>query len=345
MANNYNGKHICKNHPKVSNKGALILASIALASSLSVFALKKDNSKIEIKPTVDYTTIANIDLDSILSSLKSKYILIDEYGTTFEGLVFEYFSDQLDGLNNQEKSIKISSLLNDSNLETNIINYVFTNSPLPIKTYNFKDNPNIVNNINNVLSNVELMNYIHEYATTYGENEGKIIAMIAQNASGFINDKNPMGAGNKWYNLDSNYSVFNYDTNKNQKIQNLEKKDINGLKEAILYNILVSQSSVKQAGGNGIEAISYFKFGPNLLNLSDEEEISIQNTTDEILSYLSYYFKRNSFTLTTNYTLNEDNMRTFNERVQSKEYTYYVINDVINNLSIALNQNYNKNLS
>ena len=350
MANNYNGKHICKNHPKVNNKGTIILASLVLASSLSIFAINKDNEEMDIKnisnSEISYVTEA--DFTSILSSLKSKYILTDEYGLTYEGLVASYFESQLSGIPNEEINKKLTLLLQDSDIETKIFNYVVTNSPVPIKLFNYKDSSNMKSNLDLVLNNQELMDYIHTYAPIYGEDEGKIISIIAQNldnTNGRIDYKNPMGVGNKWYHLDSKYSVYNYSKNENEKITPITEKNIVNLNGGILYNIIVSQSSIKQAGGNGIEALSHLKFGPNLLTLNNEEKETVLNVTDEILSYLSIYYKRNSFNLTTNYTLDPDNIHVTTERVQSREYTYYVINDFINNLSISLNQDYNKTLN
>lgn len=350
MANNYNGRHVCKNHPKVNNKGTIILASLVLASSLSIFAINKDNEEMDIKNVYnsEISYVNEVDFSSILSSLKSKYILTDEYGLTFEGLVSSYFESQLSGIPNEEINKNLALLLHDSDIETKIFNYVVTNSPVPIKLYNYKDSSNMRVNLDKVLNNQELMDYIDTYSPIYGEDKGKIISIIAQNlenTNGRIDYKNPMGAGNKWYHLDSKYSVYNYSTNENEKINPINEKNIVNLKGGILYNIIISQSSIKQAGGDGIEALSHLKFGPNLLTLTDEEKETALNVTDEILSYLSIYFKRNSFNLTTNYTLNPDNTHVTTERVQSREYTYYVINDFINNLRITLNQDYNKTLN
>lgn len=331
----YNGKHNLKNHPKTKIKPVpIVLATLSLVGVLKVNALLRKDDDIDLSPSqrID-STITTYTLDNVLNNLKSKYFLSDEYGLTFEGLLFEFFESKVTDLTSLEE------LLSSKDLEEQISSYILTKSPLPIRMYKDSNNEEIISNLSIITSNTELMALINKLSLTYGIDEGLIIASIAHNiTNGIIDTKNPMGIGDMWFNLDSKYTIYNYSLDEPETIVPLERNRSYSLEKALRYNIIITQSSIKQASGDSIEAISYLKYGPNLIHINQNEKDKLLTITNEILTYLNYYHKRNSYNLTTYYTLNKDNKSKKVERVQSQEYTEHLYNEIITSLT-----NYYKN--
>ena len=341
----YNGKHNLQNHPKVTIKTKpFILATLALLGVLKLNSLLKKDDPIELDLTnkEGLELVINQDnIDNIFSNLKSKYILSDDYGLTFEGLLYDFFETKFNGLNDNEKEIIIEELLKNKDLEEIMSHYIKAKSTLPIRMYHFTTSPEAQNNLSIITSNNELMSLINRLSLTYGIDEGIVVSCIAQNmTNGIIDHTNPMGIGDKWYNLDSTYTVYNYSLDEPEAIQKIEKSRIKSLEEALKYNIIIVQSSIKQSSGDSIEALSYLKYGPSLIKMNAKESEELKKSTDEILSYLSYYRKRNSFNLTTYYTLNKDNKNRKVERVQAFEYTDYLYNELLDNLTNWYRNNY-----
>ena len=339
----YNGKHSVQNHPKVNIKpGPIILATLTLVGILKANSLLKKDNEIDLSPKgrID-STVSKQTIDSIINSLKDKYHLSDDYGLTFEGLLYDFFENKFNGLNDNEKEIILEELLKSKDLEELISHYIKSKSSLPIRMYNFIDNPEAKVNIKIITTNESLMSLIDKLSLTYGIDKGLIISCIAQNMTGGLIDKqNPMGIGEKWYNLDSTYTIYNYSLDGPETIEKIEKSDIKTLEEALKYNIIIAQSSIKQSSGDSIEALSYLKYGPTLVRINTKESEEVKKATDEILSILSFYYKRNSFNLTTYYTLNKDNKSKKIERVQSYEYTDFLYNELLDYLTNWYKNNY-----
>ena len=89
----YNGKHSVQNHPKVNIKpGPIILATLTLVGILKANSLLKKDNEIDLSPKgrID-STVSKQTIASIINSLKDKYHLSDDYGLTFEGLLYDFF--------------------------------------------------------------------------------------------------------------------------------------------------------------------------------------------------------------------------------------------------------------
>lgn len=349
---NYNGKHVVQNHPNVANKGkaTIVLAGIILASSLSAHALTKQDKEININNKAfskQYeSTIALPEVSTIIEHIKAQYRLEDEYGLTFEGLIFDYFNKTLLNISEEKQLDVISQILQDKDLINKIYNYAINNSNIPITLFKNVENQNVTENIKIIKSNEQLMKYIRTYANTYGEDQNKIIALIAYNMNnGNINNNNPLGINNDWFTLGAKYSVYNYDLNTNQDLRNFKNNSKRSLEEAILYGIMVTQSSIKQANGNGLDSFAYIKYGPHITKLTDEQKNDIENYKNEILSYIVKSSSMSSPVFITNYTLSENNTRQTMERIQSEEYTFNIINRIITELKVSLSNTYGKSLN
>lgn len=349
---NYNGKHVVQNHPNVANKGkaTIVLAGIILASSLSAHALTKQDKEININNKTfskQYeSTIALPEVNTIIEHIKAQYRLEDEYGLTFEGLIFDYFNKTLLNISEEKQLDVISQILQDKDLINKIYNYAINNSNIPITLFKNVENQNVTENIKIIKSNEQLMKYIRTYANTYGEDQNKIIALIAYNMNnGNINNNNPLGINNDWFTLGAKYSVYNYDLNTNQDLRNFKNNSKRSLEEAILYGIMVNQSSIKQANGNGLDSFAYIKYGPHITKLTNEQKNDIENYKNEILSCIVKSSSMSSPVFITNYTLSENNTRQTMERIQSEEYTFNIINRIITELKVSLSNTYGKSLN
>lgn len=350
--NNYNGKHTAQNHPNVSNKGkaTIVLAGVLLASSLSAHALAKQDKEMDIKNIKPQKQIESTlplpEVSTIIDHIKAQYLLKDEHGPTFEGLIFDYFNKSLENIATDKQIDALNQILQDKDLINKIYNYAINNSNIPITLFNSIDNQEVTNNIQIIKTNEQLMKYIKKYANTYGEDENKIIALIANNMNdGIINNNNPLGINNEWFTLGAKYSVYNYELNTNQDLRNFKNNSKRSLEEAILYGIMVCQSSIKQANGNGFDSFAYIKYGPHITKLTSEQKNDLENYRNEILTTMTKCSRISSPVFITNYTLSLSNSHQTMERIQSEEYTFNIINRIITELNVSLSNTYGKTLN
>ena len=338
-----NGKHVAQNHPKVdnTNKRVAILASTVLVAVLSVYA----SSKFDIAPVdnsgKDNISYANTNVQDIsvnLNGLKTQYTIQDQYGLTFEGLVFDYFESQLNGLDNNGKLATMRNMLNDQDLDTKIYNYVM--SKTNVKEIEFADSlkEEAQSNISIVRNDEPLMTLINKYCELYGEDVNKIVALIAHNmTNGIINTNNLIGANVSWFSLDASRSV----TNLNKEEINLKTFFNNhnrGLESYVLYNVLISQSCNKEANGNPVNALNYVFNGPYFMG-NDEEKI------DEVITYMMLDSSSESVTIKYSYVDSNGNATERIQRVQTKDYTSNIINQIITQLNVSITNTYGKALN
>ncbi len=342
---NYNAKHACNNHPKVLNKekATLILASTLLVSALSAHALTKNDKDI-VFPQNNFnnkqieSTISVNNVNDLINHLKIKYQTIDDYGFTFEGLVINYFENALASVPEEEQSKVLNNILEDKDLINNIYNYAKKNSPIYLNVVENIENKEINENIKAIMTNSDLMETIRKYSKMYGENTSKVVILLAMNMKdGQINKDNPLGISDEWRSLNSSRTVYNYELNENQSL-NEYSKYTGSLKNNLRYNIMVCQNSVKEADGSAVGSFKYIKYGPEAKTINDNE--SLEEYRALVLSYLAKYNK----TLVTNYTLHENDTKVYAQRLLTEDDVSNIINQIITEMSANLTNTYNKNM-
>lgn len=336
------GKHIAQNHPKVNkiNMRVAILASTVLVGTLSVYALSKIDKDASLdndaKGNIAYTSVQDVSVS--LNGLKTQYITQDQNGLTFEGLIFDYFESQLNGLDNSAKLTAIQDMLNDKDLDAKIYNYVMTKSNIKeIELADFLEE-DAKSNLEIVRNNETLMNLVNKYCGLYGEDINKIVALIAHNmTNGQINTNNLIGANSSWFNLDASRSVTGLDQ-KEINLRTFFDNNNRGLESYVLYNILISQSCNKEANGNPVNAMNYLFNGPYFTG-NDEERI------DEVMTYMMVDKSSEAITIRYTYVNSNGSTTERTQRVQTKDFTANMINQIITQLNVSITNTYGKSLN